>query len=135
MTNNDDEDEDARIWASLTPEQRERLERLSKGEAVGTLNLTNLLDAFDEIKTLEEEVAKQFPAATFERDNPVKPDGAWFLDIRLGERFVVVQWFARLKQWGVSDGSDPDPLYTHQADKAFDTSAEALVEVARLLTK
>jgi len=147
MSNKDDEEEDKRILALLTPEQRERLERQSRGESVPgrildldaeeeKLRQRRILSSnLNEIDLMEQEITKLFPAAFFERDNPVKPDGCWFLDVRLNERFVVVQWFSWLKQWGVSDGSDPDPLYTHQANKAFNTSAEALTEVARLLTK
>jgi hypothetical protein len=44
------------------------------------------------LSDLAKQIADRFPLATVELDEPVNEGGAEHLDVRLGDRLVVVEW-------------------------------------------
>ncbi len=76
-----------------------------------------------EISDLTRKIRASFPLASVEADPPIRDGGTHHIDIRLGDRFVVVEWSERLG-FGVSlvleaalDGG-PD-FRVSDADRAF----------------
>ena len=84
----------------------------------------------NELEVLRGRIFSRFPDAQADEqpldDPPANPDGSWFLDVRLGDRRITIEWRPK-KGYGVSDtskpkdiayGEGPEVVYSDQ-DSAF----------------
>lgn len=71
------------------------------------------------------------PDVTTSVDAPADPMGHWFLDVRLGEKHVTVEWRPRLGQFGL--GLSPDPGYGEGPDEICDDVGQAARRVVEVI--
>ena len=82
------------------------------------------------LHTLKEKLAKRFPTAVLELDEPVRPEGNFLLDVQLGGHSVTVEWRKR-RGFGIS--SRPDLGYGEGVDETYTKEADALQRIISLL--
>jgi DNA-binding Xre family transcriptional regulator len=68
------------------------------------------------IQTMQEIVGKSFPKAKFAMDSPQSERGSWFLDIKLDDYWLNVEWKA---EHGFGLISRDDVVYAEQADEIY----------------
>lgn len=101
----------------------ELLDRLIADEEKVTMN---------KIETLQAELERRFPDATFCMTRPVRDEDEWALDIRLHDRWLVVGWQAPT-HFSVSSVTD-DTFYGEGPDQVWSDPEAVLATIARLLT-
>ncbi len=79
---------------------------------------------------VQRRLSERFPDAQLTLDRPDAPEGLWWLGVRLGEQFVIVEW---VPDSGFGVSGREDSVYGEGADEVYATSDEAYNRVLRLL--
>jgi DNA-binding transcriptional regulator YiaG len=101
-------------------------------------SLTNESVEMNEIERLRGRIAKRFPTAHLSVDAPGQPSGSWWLDVKLNDHVVVVEWRPG-RGFGISTVSEdaygvgPDEIYT-DADAAFERVKALLLGQVRTIS-
>ncbi len=85
------------------------------------------------IQSLKTRVSRRFPMAVLSIDEPKQLKGIWFLDIRLDDKIIVVQWQA-YRGYAISDLSSRDAVpFDDLPDRICIDGDEALRAIIILL--
>ena len=91
------------------------------------------------IEMLRDRVLDLVPEAKAEREAPpMDPQGMWWCDFHLGERWAVGIWWERRQQYGVSNNNDPESIgFGEGPNLVFDHEyvEEAAKALADILTE
>lgn len=83
----------------------------------------------NEIEILREEIVSRFPSVSAEFDKPVVPTGDWFLDVKLGDKYAVVDWSSKSPGlFGISDCSDLSTCLLFSGPDEVCTGSQELIE-------
>lgn len=82
------------------------------------------------LTTLRKKIAERFPTAVLELDTPLRANGSSFLDVRLQDHSVNVEW-RKNRGYGVSSRSDL--AYGEGVDETYTSEVEAFRRVLSLL--
>lgn len=86
----------------------------------------------NEIELLGEQVVDRFKSVDVRFDPPSNPNGHWFMDVRLEDKHVVVEWRPG-QGFGVSDITDPDDqVYGQGPDRTHPDAESALQSIAEM---
>lgn len=79
----------------------------------------------NDIEKLREAVLSLVTGSTATISVPRDPLGSWFLDVRLGEKFLPIEWRARHGDFGISTSDDQG--YGEGPEEVF-TSVDAITD-------
>lgn len=82
------------------------------------------------LRDLADAIRKRFREASVEIDVPAVASGVWYVDVKLGDQAVAVQWQPK-HGFGIS--ARPDLVYGERADEVYPDGESAFARIVSLL--